>query len=89
MDQVNKLKWATWLLIGLATIVGLIALTAMEIIPPEPVIAISAMVVTAIFEEKKYAALDKSWQDWYHAQIMEYELGGPEHVADSQSPRMF
>ena len=89
MDE-GKLKWATWLLIGLASIVGLITLTAMGIVPPEPLLVITATVVTAIFEEKKYAALEKSWQDWYKQQVMEYELGGPEHNVDAtQSPRMF
>ena len=89
MDE-GKLKWATWLLIGLASIVGLITLTAMGIVPPEPLLVITATVVTAIFEEKKYAALDKSWQDWYHEQIMEYKLGEPSDNVDvTQSPRMF
>jgi len=69
--MVEKLKWATWLLIGLAIVVGYTALVAVDKAPAEPLIAIASAAVTAIFEERKYFALDKSWQQWYEKTIQE------------------
>jgi len=85
----SNLKWTAWLSIGLITIIGLIVLTAMRIMSPEPIIAISAVVMTAIFEEKKYEALDKSWNEWYKTHLEERKLEDSKNVASPQSPRMF
>ena len=64
----EKLKWATWLLIGLACIMGLIGLTAVDKMPSEVLAALAATIITAIFEEKRYTNLDESWHRWYKEQ---------------------
>jgi len=55
----------TWMLMGIAAIVGGVALTAMEILPTEVMAGAIMTIVTAIFGHQQYQALDKSWQEFY------------------------
>jgi len=58
-------KWLVWLLIGLAWSVGIIALTAMGIMPTEVAAGLAGVAITAIFGEVRFEANDKSWSQFY------------------------
>ena len=58
-------KWLVWLLIGLVWSVGIVALTAMGIMPTEVAAGLGGVAITAIFGEVRYEANDKSWAQFY------------------------
>jgi len=72
----DKVKGAVWLLVGLAVVVSVAVLTAMGRMPAEVMAAIAATAVTAIFGERKYDALDKSWAEFYDAQLTQWKAHG-------------
>jgi len=57
-------KDVTWGLIGLATVVGTVALTAMGKLPTEVMASIVSIVITAIFKERETDKVRKSWEQW-------------------------
>jgi len=67
------MKELTWMLMGIAAIVGGIALTAMEILPTEVMAGAIMTIVTAIFGHQQYKTLDKSWQEFYEAERKKWE----------------
>ena len=58
------LRDLTWLLIGIAAIVGAIGLTAADKLPSEVMAALLATVITAIFGERETNKVRKSWEQW-------------------------
>ena len=58
------MKDLTWMLIGIAAMVGAAALTATGDLPGEVFAGLAATVVTAIFGERRTDAVRKSWEDW-------------------------
>ena len=66
-------KDLSWLLIGLAAVVGAAGLTATGDLPPAVFTGVVMTVVTAIFGERRVSSNDKSWAEFYEAERKRWE----------------